>query len=342
VIIAPAAPVGTVNARVYLRAENLTSGTTWVTGDFIHYDGVQLEEGDFATAYTPRTNEILPGTILASQIATNTITAGQIAGTTITAAKIATGTITATQIQAGTITANLLNFVVGGSNMVTNSSFEDTVAAGADGWATFNCTTTYVTSQAFHGSRSIQLVATGTTMAVYKGSPTQASNCQPGQVLTGSAWVKHGNNARPVAISYRFWDAGGVQVGTDLTGTIVVRDLAGAVVTNTTSTDWRRFQSTVTAPAGAVKCGIIVYPGFSGGVTGDIAFVDGVQLEPGNVAGGYAPMPGEILPGTVGPTQITPNSITTNQIITTGLTAGAIATDAITSIKIQAGAVNAS
>lgn len=84
-------------------------------GDTFWVAGLQIEEGDVATAYAPRPDEILPGTVgttelaalavTAAKIAANTITAAQIAANTITAAQIAATTITAAQIAANTITA---------------------------------------------------------------------------------------------------------------------------------------------------------------------------------------------------------------------------------------------
>lgn len=74
------------------------SGTLWA-------DEAQLELGNFATSYAPRTDEILPATVTGGQIASGTVTGGNIASQTITAANIVSNTITATQIAANTIGA---------------------------------------------------------------------------------------------------------------------------------------------------------------------------------------------------------------------------------------------
>lgn len=82
----------------------------------VYYIGaIQLEPGDVPTSWSPKADEILPGTIVASMISADTITANEIAANAITtselnalsvtAAKIVANTITAGQIAANTITA---------------------------------------------------------------------------------------------------------------------------------------------------------------------------------------------------------------------------------------------
>lgn len=74
----------------------VTPGTAYAN-DEIHICELQVEEGDVATAYSPKPNDILPKTIVKEQIADLTITNAQIANTTLTADKIANTTLTATK-----------------------------------------------------------------------------------------------------------------------------------------------------------------------------------------------------------------------------------------------------
>lgn len=67
-------------------------------------DGIQLEKGQFPTAYAPKSDEVLPGII--------------------TGAEIAAGTITANNIQAGAIDASVINIRYNGPNLLPNSGFE--------------------------------------------------------------------------------------------------------------------------------------------------------------------------------------------------------------------------
>jgi hypothetical protein len=83
---------------------------TVTAGKFFNTDAWQLEEGEIATAYAPKTDEILPGTVNANMMVTNTITAasgiladaviteGKIGNLAVTNAKIADATITTAKI----------------------------------------------------------------------------------------------------------------------------------------------------------------------------------------------------------------------------------------------------
>lgn len=145
---------GTVPATATAVVPTFYSTATPANGTTFYFDAGQLETGDVVTAYGPRPDEVLPGTITATQIAANTITAGQIAASTITATQIAANTITAsqiasatitsTQIAAGTITAsniNMTNFyatagtitntlTIGASGAIQSSNY----SAGSTGW----------------------------------------------------------------------------------------------------------------------------------------------------------------------------------------------------------------
>lgn len=80
-----------------------------VSGDQIIIDDIQVETGDVATGWGPRTNELLPGSIVGSQIFANTITTSNIAAGTITGSNIAANTIVGGNILGGTITAGKID-----------------------------------------------------------------------------------------------------------------------------------------------------------------------------------------------------------------------------------------
>lgn len=79
-----------------------------VSSDQFHVDDIQLEPGDVMTGWKPRTDEILPGTILADHIAASQVTADKIATNAVTADKILANSITGGKIQAATITTDKL------------------------------------------------------------------------------------------------------------------------------------------------------------------------------------------------------------------------------------------
>ncbi|WP_157039449.1 host specificity factor TipJ family phage tail protein [Aquincola tertiaricarbonis] len=71
----------------------------------VYWDDVQLEEGVFVTAYAPRPDEILPGSIGATEIANDAITTPKLAAESIVAGKLAAGAVVAGKISAGAIVA---------------------------------------------------------------------------------------------------------------------------------------------------------------------------------------------------------------------------------------------
>lgn len=102
---------------------------------------------------------------------------------------------------------------------------------------------------------------------------------------------------------------------------------------------WVRPTVTATPPAGAAYACVVVR--MSDTASGEIHYFDAFQLENGEIATGFAPKTGEIVPGSVGPTQITPNSITTDQIKTRSLMASDIWADELSAISANLGEIEA-
>jgi hypothetical protein len=92
---------------------------TPAAGTQLRVDAVQVEQGDMITAYAPKPDEILPGTITGTEISDNAITtpklsagavvAGKIAANAVSANEIAAGSITTSKLSAGAVTANELS-----------------------------------------------------------------------------------------------------------------------------------------------------------------------------------------------------------------------------------------
>jgi hypothetical protein len=175
-------------ASVMLRFQ-MAYGATWPSnvnnvGDSFHVDAVQIEVGDVATAYAPRVDEILPGTITTTQIADNSITtpkivagavvtgsiaagaitATQIAADTITSAQIAAGAIAASEIAAGAVTSEKLTVGSMTDNILLNPAFEEVSAADptmAANWARpgspFSPNVVLTTVSPISGSQSMKL-----------------------------------------------------------------------------------------------------------------------------------------------------------------------------------------
>ncbi len=98
-----AAPAGTAKARVY-SVRLFASATP--TSRFLRVDNVQFEAGDVLTAYAPRPDEILAGSIQEQQINNAAITEAKLAANAVTETKIANDSISTPKIIAGAVQAN--------------------------------------------------------------------------------------------------------------------------------------------------------------------------------------------------------------------------------------------
>lgn len=130
-------------AKVRIRFN--TTGSSTMTADI---DGVQLERGKLLTAYAPKPQELIEGSvgptkiaddaITTPKLAANAVAAGKIAAGVVTAAELASNAVTADKIAAGAITIGKIFDPLAGGNLISNPSFEaDGDTAGGDpitGW----------------------------------------------------------------------------------------------------------------------------------------------------------------------------------------------------------------
>lgn len=143
----------------------ITALGSWVAGDEIWLDDIQVEQADIISAYAPNPNEILPGTVGTTQIADNAITSAKVIAGAITAGKIAAGAVTATEIASNTITAAQLaaNAITAGK-IAAGAVTSGTIAAGvvtANELAADSVTTSKIAAGAVTAGR----IATGTITA---------------------------------------------------------------------------------------------------------------------------------------------------------------------------------
>lgn len=116
----------TTGVRLAFRSDGAAT-FTW------DVDGVQVERGRLLTAYAPRPQELLDGSVGTTQIAddavttpkliANAVVAGKIAAGAITTAKLDAAAVTADKIAAGAVTADKLLVGLMG-NALTNPGFE--------------------------------------------------------------------------------------------------------------------------------------------------------------------------------------------------------------------------
>lgn len=275
----------------------VTDGAETEVANFAFWvDDVQLEAGSLASAYAPKPGEILPGTI----------TSTELAALSVITSKLADGAVTSGKVEDSAITAAKLSVTIGGSNLLADSSFESGTVAGWD--ALSNCTIANSTTKATHGTKSLRVtsVAAGDA-APY--SPYQSKGVLPeGTKVVVSAWVistvtttgymrmQHDNPPGTGLISLQ----NGASVA--LAANIPTRILVAG---------------TVPVGGGNIRC----EPIFQATGAGQVFYVDAVQLEIGDVATAYAPMPDEILPSTITGTEIANNVISTAKLVDGAVTA---------------------
>lgn len=125
------APAGAVAARPQLGI--LRPSVSDTTLGSVTFDAYQVESGELVTAYAPRPDEILPGTVGTTQIADDAITTEKIIAGAVVTSSIAAGAITATEIAASAITATKLaaNAIAVGTAAIQNGAIVNAMIGNA-------------------------------------------------------------------------------------------------------------------------------------------------------------------------------------------------------------------
>ena len=281
-------------------------------GESFYVDDMQAELGDVVTAYAPKIGEILVGTITSDKIVT-----------------LASDKLT------GQLAAAQLAVSIGGGNLLSNTNAERPDGSVTPWQAGFGASVATSADTAKFGAKSFKLTQGGASSGGYLYGNT-ASNFVQGEKVVGSAWVRT-TSSRGVILGIQEYNAAGGYLGSAAASAVVVP-----------ANTWTRLIFTATL-AQATVAKIDVYVQEQGAAAAEVMYIDGIQLERGDMATAYAPMPDEILPGSIGATQIADDGVTAPKILagavvagkinTDAVTAGTIATNAVTAAKIAAGAV---
>lgn len=297
-------------------------------GTVYYVDDMQLELGDVATSYAPKADEIPPGTIVASQILTGTITATQIAADTITANEIAANAITASELNAGAVTANKLNVIVGGGNLVKDSSFEATTGNFVNSTNAGSVTqTTEIVRRA--GTKALRWTALGNPSRIrYNTTAATLIPVTPGVSYTLSGFLATTATSRTGSVRCFWYDSAlAIISGSDIIGNPVPIN----------STSYTRVSGTGVAPAGAAYLSLAFHIPVS--ANGEFYYVDDTQVEEGDVLTAYAPNTSEILPGTINAGMLQADSVTAASIKAGEIDTVHLKANAVTADKIAANAV---
>jgi hypothetical protein len=252
------------------------------------------------------------------------ITNAKIQNATIDSAKIASvsaetitvGKLQGWQIEANAIDASKLNVSIGGSNLVSNSSFEvDSDSNGvADSWQVWvrgsgdagRVFTNTRPAGLFPGSTFAQRV-TSTTVTNAESSSIQNTTLFSIGPSVSAVISLYGRAsvAGTYSISIRCEDDGGVYKG-------------DAFFNAAFSTTAQRFMGTVITPAGTTRGKITITTPVSIS-SGHWFEVDGVQAELGNVGSSWGPKTDELLPGTIKAGMLAADAVTATNISVTAL-----------------------
>lgn len=322
--------MGNLTAGVITGA-TVQTGTSPSARMIMNSSGLKGINGSGATVFDFKTSDgslTLAGTITAE--AGSIIPAGVLTGQ-LTDSQIAS--IDAAKI-AGQLTADQLSVNLGGGNLVPDSSFE----GGSANWILFRSggtggTIAPETASARYGAKRLKITAgtTNTQIGVTRNTgATSLIRISSSKNYTLSAWVMSAATSRNSFVKVQWYQANGTTFISEDVGT----DVATVVG------DWVRIDNltAVTSPSNAAYANVVV--AFKSPATGEIHYVDGIQLEDGDIVTAYAPTPGEIQPGSIGTLELADNAIVAAKIADNAIAQAKLQDAIINTAKLVDGAVS--
>jgi hypothetical protein len=189
------------------------SGTP-AAGTAILVDGVQVELGDVATAFAPKADEILPGTITSTEISDNAVTTAKLVAGAVVAGKIAANAVSATEIAAGAVTTAK----IAAGAVTANEIAADTITAGQ------------IAAGAISAS---ELAAGAVTAGKIAANAVTATEIAAGSVTTAkiAANAVTADEIAANAITAVKIDAGAVTTAKLAAGAVTANEIAAATIT---------------------------------------------------------------------------------------------------------------
>ena len=235
-----------------------------------------IESGERLGADSVGSAQIAANAVGSSELADNAVDTAAIAASAVTSAKIADGTIVSGDVAAGTFAA----FGTVGNLLTANQASIETDTTGLD--AHSNCTISRTTSQAYHGSASLQVTCNGAGDAAFRAYGGTFAAVIAGETYTATVALKSAATARTARI-YVWWYTAA--------NAFIDGSTSGAFTTSTSS--WKVLSDSVVAPATAAKA--LVYVIVFSPAASEIHYADCFGLWRG--AGGKWQLPGVPIPG---------------------------------------------
>jgi hypothetical protein len=208
-----------------------------VSTEYFNIDGIQLELGDVPTAYSPRADEIMPGTIATNMLQANAVTANEISGAAFTGKTFTVGA--SGFIQSSNYVASTSGWRIGTTGIEMNDTGSaikvDVLKAGTIGSSTGTIQIAAGASINMNGGYIKSNTNTGTTMAtaVTSGSGFYLGN--DGLFIGGGA---NGGQIKANAL-----------ITDTLTSTIITLGTGGSIVGGS----WTLNSSGLTIPNGGIQ-----------------------------------------------------------------------------------------
>lgn len=310
-----------VKVRAYTTNEvspwsNETSATALAGADPAAISALQAK-------FPINTVDIANGAVIGTKITDGTITTAKIGPNQVTTALLAANSVTANEMAAGAVTANKLSVIMGGGNLVQDSSFETSATYSLRSAWVQNAGATMAkdTAQArFTGVQSLKVTPAGVENWGYyapdggsSGGVTRITGIL-GEKYAASVYV-YADTAQNMAL-YNY-------------GAPNVAGPTVAVPANT----WTRL--TLTYTHGSTNFLSPRVPGRGSALLGNF-WLDDFQIELGDVVTAYAPATNEILPGTILAVHVATDTLTATQIASSAITANELAANSVVAGKIAA------
>ena len=348
--VQPASNGQTPAGELYISWE----GAPMPSGASIDICAPQVEQGELPSGFSPRPEEILPGTITATEIADNAVTTPKLVAGAVVAGKIAADAVGANEIQANAITtAKLAASAVEADKLAANS-----VTAGKMVLA--NPGASLMPDPTFEDESS-WAVTWGGTLASFKAisdapAGRKVAFCPAGSQARSLAWHPGGNGQKSIPVDrtkqYRFSFWWRVASGTSATysyATVQQRRGDGTLVGGNNGHEWYVWAQPATAAGGWNRAEFTVGAGTIYELHADTKFLAPSFLLNWEAAGGEIQIADVrldervasslIVDGAVIADKIAANAVTAAKISAGAVVAGKIAADAVTANEIAANAI---
>ncbi len=308
---------------------------TFPSGGVMEICAVQVEQGELVSAYAPRPDEILPGTIGTTEIANDAVTTAKLIAGAVTANRIAAGAVETDKLAANAVTAiKIAANAVEADKIAANAVTAGKINAGAVTAGTIAAGAVTAGTIAVDAVTAGTIAAGAVTTAKIAAGAVTAGTIAAGAITTVklAAGAVTANEIAANTITSAQIAADAITAGQIAAGAITTSELAANAVTAAkiaagTITANEIAANTITAAK--IAAGTIT----AAEIAANAIIAD--KIDAGAITAA------KLAVNAVTANAINADAITTNKIAAGAVTADKIVASAITADKIAAGAVTA-